>query len=84
MEYALFMLATGAVCIGCFFVGAKVGQKVVKGEEIEMPKVNPLDAYRQHQEKQEAQIEQDRLAVILRNIENYDGTDRGQEDVPRG
>lgn len=84
MEYALFMLATGAVCIGCFFVGAKVGQKVVKGEEIEMPKVNPLEAYRQHKDKQELQMEQDRLDVILRNIENYDGTDRGQEDVPRG
>ena len=84
MEYALFMLATGAVCIGCFFVGAKVGQKVVKGEEIQMPTVNPLEAYRQHREKQELQMEQDKMNVVLQNIENYDGTSRGQQDVPRG
>ena len=84
MEYAIIMLATGALCIGCFFVGAKVGQTVSKGEDIKMPTVNPLEAYRQHQSKQEAQAEQSRIDTIMRNIENYDGTGNGQEDVPRG
>ena len=84
MDYAIVMLATGALCIGCFFVGARVGQKVSKGEEVTLPTINPMEAYRQHTAKQEAQAEQNRIDTILRNIENYDGTSRGQEDVPRG
>ena len=84
MEYAIVMLATGAVCIGCFFVGAKVGQMTSKGEEITLPTLNPFEAYRRQEARQEAQAEQDRINTIMRNIENYDGTSNGQEDVPRG
>ena len=79
----LLLLATGALCIVCFLTGAKVGQTVSKGEEIKTPTVNPLKAYREHEAKREAQREQDRIETIMRNIEGYDGTDRGQEDVPR-
>ncbi len=74
----------GLLCIICFVTGAKVGQKVAKGEKIETPAVNPLKAYREHEAKKEAQREQNRFDTILRNIEAYDGTERNQEDVPRG
>ena len=84
MEYAIVMLATGALCIGCFFVGAKVGQKVSKGEEVTLPNVNPFEAYQRHRAKQEAQAEQDKYNTIMQNIEAYDGTGNGQKDVPRG
>lgn len=84
MEYAIVMLATGALCIGCFFVGAKVVQKVSKGEEIPLPTINPMEAYRQHQAKQEAQAEQNKYDILMQNIEVYDGTGNGQKDVPRG
>jgi hypothetical protein len=66
----------------CFIIGAIVGQKVVKGEKIELPKLNPMEIYRDNQEKKEAAKEMDKLETILRNIERYDGTTRGQEDVP--
>lgn len=79
---ALLLLVMGATNILCFIVGARVGQKVTKGEEVELPSVNPMDAIREHQEKKEAQREQDRVDTILRNIEGYDGTSYGQEDVP--
>lgn len=79
---ALLLLVMGATNILCFMVGARVGQKVTKGEEVELPSVNPMDAIREHQEKKEAQREQDRVDTILRNIEGYDGTSYGQEDVP--
>lgn len=79
---ALLLLVMGATNILCFIVGARVGQKVTKGEEVEIPSVNPMDAIREHQEKKEAQREQDRVDTILRNIEGYDGTSYGQEDVP--
>lgn len=69
--------------IACFLIGAKVGQKVVKGEPVELPTINPLEAYREHQERKEAERVQEKVEAIMRNIDNYDGTAYGQEDVPR-
>lgn len=83
MEIAL-VITIGAMCIISFSIGAKVGQKVSKGEDIEIPTINPLQAYREHEAKREHKKEQDRIDTILRNIESYDGTPIGQEDVPRG
>ena len=68
--------------MACFVIGAKVGQATAKGEKVELPSANPMEAWRNRQEKNEAKKEQDRLNAILRNIESYDGTGRGQEDVP--
>lgn len=80
----LLVLVTGALCVACFFVGAKVGQAVSRGETIEPPHIDPLGAFRQREERKEQQREQERIDTILRNIESYDGTSSGQEDVPRG
>ena len=77
----LLVLITGALCCGCFFMGAKIGQTVSKGEDIKTPSLNPMKAVREHQAKQEAQREQNKLDTIMRNIEAYDGTSRHQEDV---
>ena len=81
MEIAL-VLTVGALCIVCFLTGAKVGQAVSKGETIETPTVNPMKLHRDHEAKKEAQMEQQRLDTIMRNIERYDGTSAGQEDIP--
>lgn len=83
METALLILVIGAVNALCFFIGAKTGQKVQKGEPIEIPAVNPLDIFREREERKEAQYEADRMATIMENIEKYDGTSNGQKDVPR-
>lgn len=82
METLLLVLLVGAMNIWCFLIGAKVGQKVVKGEEVQLPKVNPMQAIREHQARKEARMEQDRLDIIMQNIEGYDGTGANQEDVP--
>lgn len=79
----LLVVTVGVLCIGCFLIGAKVGQTVSKGETIEMPSINPLDAYRKHEARKEAQAEQERIDTIMRNIESYDGTGNNQEDVGR-
>ena len=83
MTEILIILITGALNIGCFFIGAKVGQSVAKDKEIRLPKLNPMDMYREHREKKEAQRENEKLETVLRNLERYDGTDAGQEDIPR-
>lgn len=76
------ILAKGFVCMACFLMGAKVGQSVAKGETIETPTVNPVKAVKEHTAKKEAEMERHRMEVILNNIESYDGTAKGQNDVP--
>ena len=80
----LLTIVVGTLNIVCFFVGAKVGQKTSKGETIETPTLNPMKAIQERRAKKEAEMEQDRIDTIMRNIEAYDGTGRGQEDVPKG
>ena len=81
MEVLLMAALMAVSNIVCLVVGARVGQKTAKGEKVELPTVNPMQAYREKEARKEAQREQDRLDAILRNIENYDGTGRGQEEV---
>lgn len=80
----LLALVVGTLCIVCFFIGAKVGQTVAKGEKIETPVEAVKNSIREHREHKEAERQQDKLDTIMRNIESYDGTGYGQEDVPRG
>jgi hypothetical protein len=77
----LLALTVGALCIGCFLIGAKVGQTVSKGETLELPSVDPFEAYKKHEARKEAQKEQERIDTIMQNIENYDGTGANQKDV---
>lgn len=77
------MLCTGLLNVLCFFVGAKVGNKVAKGENIDLPNLNPIDKIQEHKEKKEARAEKSRMDIIMSNIDNYDGTSAGQRDVPR-
>ena len=73
-----------ALCLVCFFIGLKTGQKTRGGENIVPTVKSPVKAIRERQDSKKAEMEQDRINTILRNIEAYDGTARGQEDVPRG
>lgn len=78
----LTLILISALNIVCFFIGAKVGQKVVRNETLETPNINPMKAYKEKQSKKAAQEEQDKIDAIMRNIERYDGSTRGQEDIP--
>lgn len=75
---AIFSLSN----ILCFVIGARVGQTVSRGERVELPKIDPLKAARERQERREAEKEQDRLDAIMRNIDSYNGTAEGQTDIP--
>ena len=77
----LTILVVGTLNVVCFLFGAKVGQKVVKGEAIEIPSLNPMSAYREHQDKREQERVQERVDTIRQNIDAYDGTGNGQKDV---
>ena len=81
METVLTLAVTGILNVLCFIIGAKVGQTVNKGESVKMPNLNPLQAYRENRARKEAEAEMDKRNTVLRNIERYDGTGRGQEEV---
>jgi hypothetical protein len=87
MVTVLTILITGALCVACFFVGAKVGQTVSKGENIEVNPVKIIDDIKDRKEqreaKREARHEAEELDAILENIKNYNGSSIGQRDVPR-
>ena len=88
MESLFIILAFMVICfvmnLFCFVAGAKIGQKVSKGETIETPELNPMKAWREREERKQAEKEENRISTIMENIENYDGTSAGQKDVPRG
>jgi hypothetical protein len=79
MESIILVLVTGCLCIWSFLIGVKVG----KAEKVEAPAptVNPLKAYREWEDRKEAERQRDRIDTIMRNIDNYDGTSLGQEEV---
>ena len=78
----LLLLTTGAMCILCFLVGAKVGQTVSKGEEVKVPELNPITAIQERNARKQVEKAQNRLDTILQNIDSYDGTGIGQKEVP--
>ena len=80
MEVLLLAIVV-ASNIACFVIGAKVGQTVVKGEKVEMPNLDPFKAHREKESRKEIKMQQDKFNTILRNIDRYDGTGKGQEDV---
>lgn len=85
MEITLAILVTGALCMACFFIGAKIGQTASRGEPIKAPEINPVKVMQEmkaNREDEAAKKERERLEIILQNIENYDGTEIGQTDVP--
>ncbi len=81
MEIVTVAAAIAASNILCFIVGAKVGQAVKNGEKIDTP--HPVQAVKDFSQNIKVEKERDRDAVILKNIESYDGTEMGQVDVPR-
>lgn len=83
METIILVISIGIMNILCFFIGAKVGQKVIKGEDIKLP--NPIKAIEETKEtwefKKEQEEENKRLKIQLENIDNYNGTPLGQKDI---
>jgi len=81
METIILVLLMGGMNLLAFLIGARVAQKVDKGEEIELPSINPMQTYREFTEQREANKAQEEMNIMMENINNYDGTGRGQRDI---
>ena len=63
----------------CFFIGAKIGQTVVKNKEIKAP--NPVKAVREYKESKEEAERLEEIQTMLHNIAVYDCTELGQKEI---
>lgn len=78
---AVVIVVVSTLNIGCFLIGAKVGQKVSRDETIEMPNLNPIKVVKEIKENRETDKVQNKIETIMQNIDSYDGTGYGQKDV---
>lgn len=64
-------------------IGVKIGMSVANKKEITL---NPVKAIQQHREERleekEATLADKKMKTMLKNIDNYDGTGFGQEEMP--
>ncbi len=81
IEFLIGVVLISLLNIICFIIGAKVGQKSARGETIELPK--PIQAIKEYQENKEIEKEEEKYRIIAENIDNYNGTPYGQQEIPR-
>lgn len=81
MEMLLMALVISLSNIACLIIGIKIG----KGREIKIS--NPVEMVKEHKENKETQREekqkQKALETMLYNIDIYDGTEMGQQDIEK-
>lgn len=76
----ILIIGIGIMNILCFLIGAKTGQKVIKGESIELPNANPIKVMETIKEDRRQKKEEEIENTNRYNIDNYDGTGLGQKD----
>ena len=74
----VIMTASNIVCL---VMGAKIGQQVAKGQTVKVDLPNPVAAIKEHREEAQAAVKQSQVEAILRNIDRYDGSSFGQEEI---
>ncbi|MGN0733692.1 MAG: hypothetical protein ACI4LC_05920 [Emergencia sp.] len=80
MNYEILILVVSVCLINLlsFVAGAIVGQKSSRGEAVTIP--TPVKVYQDYQVAKEEREEQEKLNVMMANIDAYDGTPMGQRD----
>ena len=76
---AIILLIVSISNIICFFLGAKIGQRVVNNQPVRIIDKSPIESIREKQDSKELKKQH----VIKHNIDVYDGTSLGQKDIPR-
>ena len=76
----MLVFMTGSFCVISFLVGT------LSRKQNNRVNLNPIKSYKKHKEIKEQtkanDLKQRKLAVMLENINNYDGTSRGQKPIP--
>lgn len=80
METIILILLMGGLNLLAFLIGAKTAQQVHNNEPIKLP--NPIKVVEEIKEKIEEKKEQEKLEIMLENVDNYDGTEMNQKNIP--
>ena len=81
METIIAVVVGGLVAYIGYFLGFKLGM-AMRESDAEKPTFKATKVEKVSKEEQEAaEAEKKKLATIIENIENYDGTSFGQKDV---
>jgi len=84
MDVVVIILSIGIVCCMSFMCGTMTRQRKTSRKAIKIP--NPVKAIKEHNEEKKAfedyKKETEIYNTILNNIDNYDGTSRGQKEIP--
>ena len=83
IDYFKVIIFTTLANMCCFLLGAIVTQKTQKGEKIKVPTINPIRTIKEFNADKETQKEIERDRIINENIDNYNGTSIGQQNIPR-
>jgi hypothetical protein len=83
IELGIVLIGQAVICLFCVVIGAKIGQKAVRGEDIELPKFEPVKTIREYNEQKEVRKEQEKQKIIAENIDAYNGTPYGQQELPK-
>lgn len=73
MDTISIIVSVGIMNILCFFIGARVGQKVVNKEEIKLPNINPITTAKEYEAKREIEKADEQYKKDLEAINNYNG-----------
>ena len=79
----LFLFSMCLLNILSFTLGAKIGQKTVKGEKIQIPIKNPVTTFREEIDSFNLKKQQEYEKTLRDNIDSYNGFATGQKDLPR-
>lgn len=82
IEAIILCTIFGVFIIVSYSLGLKNGQRLSKNEEVVVPNVNPVKVVTEEIEKHEEKKKQQAYEIMMSNIDNYDGTGLGQQDIP--
>lgn len=82
IEAIILCTIFGVFILVAYSLGLKNGQRISKNEEVVVPTVNPIKVITEEKEKYEEKKKQQAYEIMMSNIDNYDGTGLGQQDIP--
>lgn len=82
IEAIILCTIFGVFILVAYSLGLKNGQRISKNEEVVIPNINPVKVVTEEIEKHEEKKKQQAYEIMMSNIDNYDGTGLGQQDIP--
>lgn len=82
IETIILCAIFGIFILIAYSLGLKNGQRLSKNEEVVVPNINPVKVVTEEIEKHEEKKKQQAYEIMMSNIDNYDGTGLGQQDIP--